>query len=123
MSPASSIADALYHYEEAFQKETSQFGAYAKPPRPVYDLENDGEDSLFDMRFHLLKLYSNRAHPVECIVAPRSYTDQPLDYKLGWLMNQILLSLGMHRSCNLDITKLLFLPVQFIKLNIRLYPN
>ena len=99
VSPASSIADALYNYEEAFQKDTSQFGAYAQPPRPFYalkdnDVAEDDDRTLFDIRFHLLKLYANRAHQIESIVSPRAYTDQPLDYKLGWIMSQVLLSLG-----------------------------
>ena len=90
-SPAASISDALNLYEEAFQKETTQFGAYAKAPCPTYIVENTTNDSsaedIFDIRFHLLKLYGNKAHKIESIVVPKTYTDQPLDNKLGWLVS------------------------------------
>ena len=91
-SPAASISDALNLYEEAFQKETTQFGAYAKPPCPSYLVATPAEaenDNTFDIRFHLLKLYANKAHKIESIVVPKTYTHQPLDNKLGWLVSQI----------------------------------
>ena len=91
-SPAASISDALNLYEEAFQKETTQFGAYAKAPCPTYIVENTTNDSsaedIFDIRFHLLKLYGNKAHKIESIVVPKTYTNQPLDNKLGWLVSK-----------------------------------
>ena len=93
-SPAASISDALNLYEEAFQKETTQFGAYAKAPCPNYIVEdttatNDSSaEDIFDIRFHLLKLYGNKAHKIESIVVPKTYTNQPLDNKLGWLVSK-----------------------------------
>ena len=45
-SPAASISDALNLYEEAFQKETTQFGAYAKAPCPSYIVENNSPSGL-----------------------------------------------------------------------------
>ena len=100
-SPASSISDALNLYEEAFQKDTTQFGAYALPPRPNYALNSDLDD-LFDIRFHLLKLYANKAHKIEAIVNPKTYTNRPLDYKMGWLVGQILASLGLRHMARQD---------------------
>ena len=93
-SPASSISDALNLYEEAFQKDTSQFGAYAQAPKPSYCLKHDQDQDLFDIRYHLLKLYANKAHSIESIVVPKSYTNQPLDFKMGWIVSEILRSLG-----------------------------
>ena len=93
-SPAASISDALNLYEEAFQKETTQFGAYAKAPCPSYIVENttatndSSAEDIFDIRFHLLKLYGNKAHKIESIVVPKTYTNQPLDNKLGWLVSE-----------------------------------
>ena len=93
-SPAASISDALNLYEEAFQKDTTQFGAYARSPSPPYIVENATEtpaaDDVFDIRFHLLKLYANKAHKIESIVVPKTYTSQPLDNKLGWLVSKLL---------------------------------
>lgn len=93
-SPASSISDALNLYEEAFQKDTTEYGAYARPPRPHYASNDTCDSDLFDIQFHLLKLYANKAHKIESIVVPKTYTDSPLDYKMGWLVSQILASLG-----------------------------
>ena len=108
-SPAASISDALHLYEEAFQRETTQFGAYAKAPRPPYasgnDLADDDEtdDQLFDIRFHLLKLYANKAHRIEATVAPKTYTQNPLDCKMGWLVEEILASLGYRHMASKEI--------------------
>ena len=93
-SPAASISDALNLYEEAFQKDTTQFGAYARSPCPPYIVEKTAEatetetdQDVFDIRFHLLKLYANKAHKIESIVVPKTYTHQPLDNKMGWLVS------------------------------------
>ena len=87
ISPAGSISDALNLYEEAFQKETSQFGAYAQAPL--------GQDpDFFDIKFHLLKLYADKSHALESIVNPKTYTKCLLDFKLGWIVGQVLKSLG-----------------------------
>ena len=53
-SPAASISDALNLYEEAFQKETTQFGAYAKPPCPNYIVEKGST-----IRNHFFPSYLN----------------------------------------------------------------
>ena len=100
-SPAASISDALNLYEEAFQKETTQFGAYAKAPCPTYIVENTTatNDDIFDIRFHLLKLYGNKAHKIESIVVPKTYTNQPLDNKLGWLVSKCFNLLVFQQIC------------------------
>ncbi len=103
-SPAASISDALNLFEEAFQKDTSQFGAYAQPPRPGYAQNGPvSDDLLFDIRFHLLKLYSSKAHKIEAIVVPKSYSENPLDYKLGWLVAELLASLGYTHMARRDM--------------------
>ena len=87
ISPAGSIGDALNLYEEAFQKETSQFGAYARAP-------TSQDPEFFDVKFHLLKLYADKSHALESIVNPKTYTNCMLDFKLGWIVGQVLKSLG-----------------------------
>ena len=104
-SPAASISDALNLYEEAFQKETTQFGAYAKAPCPTYIVENttatndSSAEDIFDIRFHLLKLYGNKAHKIESIVVPKTYTNQPLDNKLGWLVSKCFNYIVFQQIC------------------------
>jgi nuclear pore complex protein Nup98-Nup96 len=92
-SPAASVADALSAYEEAFTEGDAQFGVYSAPPKPVYAEQSEDCD-VFDIKFHLMKLYANRTHPLERIVAPVTHTPDHLDQRLGWFVAQVLRSLG-----------------------------
>jgi nuclear pore complex protein Nup98-Nup96 len=90
-SPSASIADALSAYEEAFTEGDTQFGVYAAPPTPSYA---NSEEDVFDVKFQLMKLYANRTYPLERIVTPVTHTPDHLDHRLGWLVAQVLRSLG-----------------------------
>ena len=92
-SPSSSIADALSAYEDAFTEGDPQFGVYAPPPRPSYAADDENA-SVCDLKFHLMKLYSNRSHPLESIVTPTTHTPDQLDHRQGWFVAQVLRSLG-----------------------------
>ncbi len=106
-SPVASISDALQEYENGFKGHTS-IGSYCKPPRPPYmenhpalydDLddavdeesmmvtdEGDGferqEFVVRDMCYHLMKLYGNRGHRLERVLAPTTHSGYQLDYRL-----------------------------------------
>ena len=92
-SPAASVADALAAYEEAFTVGDTQHGIYSAPPKPVY-AEHSDDSEVFDIKFHLMKLYANRSHPLESIVTPVTHTPDHLDHRLGWFVAQTLRSLG-----------------------------
>ncbi|KAJ9574028.1 hypothetical protein L9F63_008554, partial [Diploptera punctata] len=90
-SPVASITDALLQYEQAFAPENEQ-NVYAKSPEPSYC--SNEEQRVWDMCYHLLKLFSTKSHPLEQLLSPGTHTLDPLDYRLSWLMLQVLLSLG-----------------------------
>nr|CAD7588877.1 unnamed protein product [Timema genevievae] len=119
-SQASSITDALLKYEKAFDSPESS-NRYSHPPDPLY-FEGDGLQpetssgrAVWDLCYHLLKLYSSRSHPLDQLLNPATHTSDPLDYRLwytplwrhlnlaqvifyclylGWLLFQVLTALG-----------------------------
>nr|CAD7426062.1 unnamed protein product [Timema monikensis] len=98
-SQASSITDALLKYEKAFDSPESS-NRYAHPPDPLY-FEGDGLQpetssgrAVWDLCFHLLKLYSSRSHPLDQLLNPATHTSDPLDYRLCWFLFQVLTALG-----------------------------
>lgn len=92
-SPVSSIGDAFAAYEQAFQGDE----AYAVAPEPEYR-QHHGDDfhaeKSRDIKYHLLKLYSDRSHSMESILTPTTYTPDHLDHQVSWLLGQVLQSLG-----------------------------
>lgn len=96
-SPTASITDALISYEKSF--ESDEFTAL--PPSPAYTsrFKLDSSKPIRDVRFHLLKLYSKRSHPMEPLLNPATHTPDPLDFRLSWFLLQILETLG-YRHCS-----------------------
>ncbi|KYQ46936.1 Nuclear pore complex protein Nup98-Nup96, partial [Trachymyrmex zeteki] len=95
--PTSSITDALDLYEAAFN--TTEAQAYAAIPEPEYrendyDAELNNGKRIHDLCFQLLKLYCTGNHDLGELLNPLSYTANPLDYRLSWLMQQTLVALG-----------------------------
>lgn len=80
-SPTSSVTDVLLTYEESFNAE--EF--YSSSPTPSYyensDLKSTNRN-LFDLKYHILKLYSKRSHSMESLLNPATHTDDPMDYRL-----------------------------------------
>lgn len=95
-SPVASITDALLKYEAAFSSSEN----YACIPNPSYstDVNLEWESSsgkpLYDVCYHLLKLYSTRSYPLEGLLNPATHTADPLDYRLSWLLLRTLEALG-----------------------------
>ncbi|CAN9501252.1 unnamed protein product [Ophioblennius macclurei] len=103
LPPTASVADALARYEAAFQG-LEESGKYACPPLPPY-LEEEGEDDeeeeedeackrpLYDLCFHLLKLYSDRHYSLQQLLDPLTVTWRRLDYRLSWHLWGVLQAL------------------------------
>ncbi|KAK2583571.1 hypothetical protein KPH14_009516 [Odynerus spinipes] len=96
-SPTASIRDVLDIYEASFNVDPTE--AYSVIPEPEY--RNDGYDaeisngkSVYDLCFHILKLYCTGNHSLEELLNPLTHTADPFDYRLSWLMQQTLISLG-----------------------------
>nr|XP_050853045.1 nuclear pore complex protein Nup98-Nup96 isoform X2 [Vespula vulgaris] len=96
-SPTASITDVLDLYEASFNVDPTE--AYSVIPEPEYksngyDPETNNKKSVHDLCFHILKLYCTGNHSLEKLLNPLTYTLDPFDYRLSWLMQQTLLSLG-----------------------------
>ncbi|XP_060650222.1 nuclear pore complex protein Nup98-Nup96 isoform X1 [Drosophila nasuta] len=97
--PTSSITDALLEYDKAFQAEE----CYAEPPHPSYKETTQQPTTrtqpVYDLRYHLLQLYSQRVHSLEQTLNPITHTTDPMDFRLSWLLLQTLEALG-YRHCS-----------------------
>lgn len=97
ISPATaSITDSLFAYERSYSSE--EF--HAQPPSPPYSAVAQVADgtAVEDVRFHLLKLYSIRSHPLEVLLNPSTHTADAMDFRLSWLLLQTLRSIGYRHS-------------------------
>uniref|UniRef100_A0A3B3T4H9 Nuclear pore complex protein Nup98-Nup96 n=1 Tax=Paramormyrops kingsleyae TaxID=1676925 RepID=A0A3B3T4H9_9TELE len=104
LPPIASVADALCMYEAAFQVGDK----YACPPLPPYldncecevleeqELQEVGEPrrQLYDICFHLLKLYSDRHYSLQQLLDPCTVTADRLDYRLSWHLWNVLQALN-----------------------------
>lgn len=91
-SPTASVTDALIKYEAATE-------GYAAKPFPPYQngydlLANDDSVDLCDIRYHILKLFSKRSHPIEKILNPATHTSDVMDFRLSWQLLQVLKGIG-----------------------------
>ncbi|XP_076158509.1 nuclear pore complex protein Nup98-Nup96 isoform X1 [Alosa pseudoharengus] len=105
LPPTASISDALTKYETAFQGSPDEL-KYACAPLPPYlescdlacieeEMEEEGvKKPLYDICFHLLKLYSDRHHNLQQLLDPSTVTIQHLDYRLCWHLWNVLQALN-----------------------------
>ncbi|XP_012673966.1 nuclear pore complex protein Nup98-Nup96 isoform X2 [Clupea harengus] len=105
LPPTASISDALAKYELAFQGSPDGL-KYACAPLPPYlescdlacieeEIEERGvKKPLYDICFHLLKLYSDRHHNLQQLLDPSTVTIQRLDYRLCWHLWNVLQALN-----------------------------
>lgn len=54
---------------------------------------------MYDLRYHILQLYSKRSHSLETLLNPATHTPDPMDYRLSWLLLQTFEALG-YRHCS-----------------------
>ncbi|KAL7727665.1 hypothetical protein ACLKA6_013265 [Drosophila palustris] len=97
-APTASITDALLEYDKAFQADE----CFAEAPRPSYKglgLGSESDTAVYDLRYHLLQLYSQRVHSLEQTLNPITHTSDPMDFRLSWLLLQTLEALG-YRHCS-----------------------
>lgn len=102
-SPVASVTDAVHAYERNFHQDDFEVA----PPTPSYISEMERTDCKHqDIRFHLMKLFSQRSYPLETLLHPANYTSDLMDYRLSFLLLQILDTLGyrhLSESCRLNI--------------------
>lgn len=99
-SCVSSVTDSILAYEQNSLNED----ANVAQPVPAYC--KSGDCKFYDIRFHLMKLYSQRSHSLEVLLNPANYTKDLMDYRLSFFVLQILETLGYHHiseSCRLKI--------------------
>ncbi|KAL8559558.1 hypothetical protein ACOMHN_018721 [Nucella lapillus] len=110
--PNAPIAEALRRYENAFQGsgDGEATPPYAAPPLPPYleeglgldmevEREEDGGEErrrVWDVCYHLLKLYSQKGYPLEALLNPTSATPNSLDHRLSWHLHCVLQVLDFH---------------------------
>ncbi|XP_064636233.1 nuclear pore complex protein Nup98-Nup96-like isoform X2 [Lineus longissimus] len=100
--PTSTISDAVHEYDCAFKgkRQTS----YCGPPHPPYlekfkdnvnsvESRADRRTVIRDCCYHILKLYGQRSHRLERILAPTTSTPSHLDHRLSWHLANVLQSL------------------------------
>ncbi|XP_035998550.1 nuclear pore complex protein Nup98-Nup96 isoform X1 [Fundulus heteroclitus] len=102
LPPTASVADALAKYQAAFQGST-EAGRYACAPLPPYqegappeeeeEEEEECERPLYDLCFHLLKLYSDRHYSLQPLLDPLTVTWRRLDFRLSWHLWGVLQAL------------------------------
>uniref|UniRef100_A0A3B4CC02 Nuclear pore complex protein Nup98-Nup96 n=1 Tax=Pygocentrus nattereri TaxID=42514 RepID=A0A3B4CC02_PYGNA len=102
LPPTASVADSLAKYEAAFQDGRK----YACAPFPPYvdDIEllglyeemvdTESKKSLYDICFHLLKLYSDKHYSLQQLLDPSTVTADQLDYRLSWHLWNVLQALN-----------------------------
>lgn len=83
--PTCSIRDALDLYEASFNVTETEI--YAAAPEPEYrendyDVKITNGKKIYDLCFHLLKLYCTGNHDLGELLNPLSHTANPLDYRL-----------------------------------------
>jgi nuclear pore complex protein Nup98-Nup96 len=111
--PIHSISDALAAYEQSVHAHVSNkplppyiedsvslsaAAAAAAADNAVVPADQNQKATtkeLYDTCYHLIKLYSNSAHPIEHIISPLSHTANQLDFRLR------LVSFGMYFSASL----------------------
>ncbi len=119
--PVASIQDALAEFDKGFQGE-STLGRYCPIPHPPYMENNpevypeevdmgceEGETDgymVWDMCYHLVKLYTDYTHKLARVLAPTTHTAYQLDYRLSWHVLQALQALGYSHISEQDLNHL-----------------
>jgi hypothetical protein len=85
--PLASVPDTLAAYDGAW----NAVEPYCSRPQPKYseDTEgclDDGQGAPLDIKYHILKLYSDRSHSLESTLTPSSHTSDPLDFRASWFI-------------------------------------
>lgn len=99
----SSVTDAIFAYEQNSQNANANVAL----PVPSYCKTEDAQNfKYYDLRWHLMKLYSQRSHSMEVLLNPANYSKDLMDYRLSFMVLQVLETLGyrhISESCRLKI--------------------
>jgi nuclear pore complex protein Nup98-Nup96 len=85
-SPIASVTDAVMAYENSFQDEDLNVAV------PVYRSNH----KYVDIRYHLMKLFSQKSYSLESLLHPAGYSSDQTDYALSFLVSQVLETLDYH---------------------------
>ncbi|CAM4813455.1 unnamed protein product [Rotaria magnacalcarata] len=88
-SASDSVSTIVRDFESAYQEH------YWLEP-----IAHHGNTKTLDLRWKLLKLYTDDTYPIDNVFDVNSYTQNPFDYRLSWMLYMTLQSLG---SCPLSI--------------------
>ena len=102
-SATSSITDALLAYEKSFK--AAEYNS-ARPAPPYKETSPHRTQPYEDLRYHLLQLYSKRSHPLEVLLNPSTHTSDRMDFRLTWLLLQVLETIGYHHCSDLATAQL-----------------
>lgn len=94
----STIAEVLQDYDQAAGLKGDAL-SYCEAPVPPYLAEYYVPEKTkvkFDVRYHLLKLFTDSTHSLETLLNPATVTSDPLDVTVSWLLWRVLESLGYH---------------------------
>lgn len=76
-SPTASVTDALLAYERSFEIDEMN----VEMPYPPYFAQYKSTKKHHDLRYHLLKLFSIRSHPMETLLHPANSTPDICDFR------------------------------------------
>lgn len=86
-SPIASVTDAVMAYESSFQDEDLNVAI------PVFSTKRN---KYIDIRYHLMKLFSQKSYSLESLLHPAGYSHNETDYSLSFLVSQVLETLDYH---------------------------
>ncbi|CAF1110950.1 unnamed protein product [Didymodactylos carnosus] len=98
MRYANSLSDSISTIVKDFELACDD--NYWLKPLPDHSNEDENEDSILDMRWQLLKLFTDETYPLVNLFNVKSYTNNPFDYRLSWLLYVTLQSVGAYPLSN-----------------------
>ncbi|KAF2897029.1 hypothetical protein ILUMI_09145 [Ignelater luminosus] len=87
---ATSAGTSLISAIQAYNKNINSLN-YINLPIPDYCINSPGQT--YDVLYHIMTLFINPTLVLEKVINPNNYTDDPLDYRLSWLLLQIFIAL------------------------------
>ncbi|KFD66542.1 hypothetical protein M514_01539, partial [Trichuris suis] len=95
------VRDALVFYDAAWRQENG----IVPPPYSSFAGDIKVEPSL-DVRYHLLKLYSSRTHPIQSLLCTLTWTNSPFNFHLSWFLWCVMSALGFSNFSENAVTSL-----------------
>ncbi|KAF7286165.1 hypothetical protein GWI33_007127 [Rhynchophorus ferrugineus] len=96
----SPLENAIDLYTASFREHL-----YAERPNPPH-AKQFVEDGPFDILYHILLLYKSGVHRLSSVLNPATHTNDPLDYRLSWLLLQLFISIDVGLIEKSEINKI-----------------